>query len=313
MDPAVAIGPVTVGAITGAAARLLLLRMDYRQFPSYPQGYTIHLSLGFIAAALGAIAPPAIVFGELAAASFLALAATQFREVRTAERETLLNMEQTELVPRGTAYIEGIARVFEARNYLAMLTGLASSLAGIVLAAHGTWWSVGAAFAVGLLTVAFLQRLMGGRRVGDIATVKPVPVEFEGALLTVAGVNIMNVGLESSRARYLEEGLAVVIVPNDANDRATLANLGQRQAIAHEAALLMGVKMDVDEPEFLPVARQNPDTGEVVLALVPMLRSETAFVRAVEYVPLLEGTVRKPVSSGLWPPHMASLKEVERR
>ncbi|HEY8417967.1 MAG TPA: YIEGIA family protein [Limnochordales bacterium] len=305
--------PVAMGVAAGTLARLLLLRRDYRQFPSYPQGYTIHLSLGFIAAALGAIAPPAIATGDLAAASFLALAATQFREVRTVERESLMNMEKTELVPRGTAYIEGIARVFEARNYLAMLTALAASLAGVCGAAFGPWWSAAAGAAVGLVSIFLLQGLMSGQRIGDIAIVKPARLEFKGPLLTVAGVNIMNVGLPASRRRYLEEGLAVVIVPKDANARATLANLGQRQAIAHEVAMLLGLKMDVDEPEFTPLARQNPATGEVVLAIVPLLRDEAALVRAVEYVPVLEGTVRKPVLSGLWPADLAALKGVDGR
>lgn len=302
--------PVAAGVAAGTLARLVLLRRDYRQFPSYPQGYTIHLSLGFIAAALGAIAPPAIATGDLAAASFLALAATQFREVRAVERESLVNMEATELVPRGAAYIEGIARVFEARNYLTMVTALAASLAGVIAVPWGPWWSLGVALAAGLLAVALVRGLMSGQRIGDIAVVKPVPLEFDGPLLTVAGVQIMNVGLPASRERYLNEGLAVVIRPKDANARATLSNVGQRQAIAHEVAMLLGIKMDVDEPEFTPIARQNPATGEVVMAIVPLLRDERALVQAVEYVPVLEGTVRKPVASGLWPPDLAKLEGV---
>ncbi|OUM95844.1 MAG: hypothetical protein BAA04_04705 [Firmicutes bacterium ZCTH02-B6] len=302
--------PVAAGVMAGTLARLLLLRRDYRQFPSYPQGYTIHLSLGFIAAALGAIAPPAIATGDLAAASFLALAATQFREVRAVERESLRNMEPTELVPRGAAYIEGIARVFEARNYLAMATALLASLAGVVGLRWGAWWSLGCGLATGSVAVALVQGLMSGQRVGDIAIVKPARVEFDGPILTVAGVQIMNVGLPAARERYLQEGLAVVIRPKDANARATLSNLGQRQAITHEVAMLLGIKMDVDEPEFTPIARQNPATGEVVLAIVPLLRDERALVRAVEYVPVLEGTVRKPVASGLWPPDLAQLEGV---
>lgn len=303
---------VTVGVVAGTWARIRLLRMDYRQFPSYPQGYATHITLGFIAAFLGAIAPPAIVTGELAAASFLALAATQFREVRTAERETLRNMEATELVQRGPAYIEGIARVFEARNYMAMLTGLLASLAGTVASSYGGGivWSVVAAVVSGFATAAFLQRLMGGKRIGDIAEVSSTNLYFEGPILTVEDVSIMNVGLPSARQRYEKEGLAVKIVPKDANGRATLANLGQRQAIAHEAALLLGVELDVDEPEYIPVARQHPQTGIVVLAIVPMLQDEAAFIRAVEYVPVLEGARRKPVSSGLWPPGLASLRKV---
>jgi len=302
--------PVAAGVAAGTLARLVLLRRDYRQFPSYPQGYTIHLSLGFIAAALGAIAPPAIATGDLAAASFLALAATQFREVRAVERESLVNMEATELVPRGAAYIEGLARVFEARNYLTMVTALAASLAGVIAVPWGPWWSLGVALAAGLVAVALVRGLMSGQRIGDIAVVKPVPLEFDGPLLTVAGVQIMNVGLPASRERYLNEGLAVVIRPKDANARATLSNVGQRQAIAHEVAMLLGIKMDVDEPEFTPIARQNPATGEVVMAIVPLLRDERALVQAVEYVPVLEGTVRKPVASGLWPPDLAKLEGV---
>lgn len=307
------IGPVAVGVAAGTWVRLRMLRMDYRQFPSYPQGFATHVTLGFIAAFLGAIAPPAIATGELAAASFLALAATQFREVRSAERETLRNMEETELVPRGPAYIEGIARVFEARNYMAMLTGMLASLAGTVVAGNGLFWSVGAAVTAGAATSAVLQRLMGGLRIGDIADVSPAAIEFEGPILTVEGISILNVGLPASRKRYLEEGLAVKIVPRDANARASLANLGQRQAIAHEAALLTGVELDVDEPEFVPIARQDPKTGVVVIAVVATLQDETALVRAVEYVPLLEGARRKPVSSGLWPPKAADLQEVGRR
>src|SRR5690606_22861870 len=99
----------TVGVVMGSLARIYMLRIDYRQYPSYPQGYVIHVSLGVVASFLGAIVVPAVVTGDFAAASFLALAATQFREVRTVERETLTRMEETELVPRGKAYIEGIA------------------------------------------------------------------------------------------------------------------------------------------------------------------------------------------------------------
>lgn len=288
-----------------------MLRTDYRQFPGYPQGYSVHLSVGFIAAALGAIAPPAIAQGDLAAASFLALAATQFREVRSAERETLRNLEASELVPRGPAYIEGIARVFETRNYLAMLTGLVASLAGMLTGTWGLWWAIGSGAVTGVIAVVALEKAMGGRRIGDIAHVHPAAIEFEGPLLTVAGVNIMNVGLPSARQRYLEEGIAVLIRPKDANARATLSNLGQRQAIAHEASLLLGLKMDVDEPELMPLARQNPQNGDVVLAIVPLLKSEEAFVRAVEYVPVLESSVRKPASSGLWPDGLATLERID--
>jgi len=130
--PSHLIAAVALGTAIGALARFDTLRIDYRQYPSYPQGYTIHMTLGVIASFLGAVAIPALSARDFAAASFLALAATQFREVRSIERETLLNLEESELVPRGKAYIEGIARVFEARNYLAMMTAFVTSGAAVI-------------------------------------------------------------------------------------------------------------------------------------------------------------------------------------
>ncbi|HBK52913.1 MAG TPA: hypothetical protein DDZ44_03100, partial [Syntrophomonas wolfei] len=61
---------------------------------------------------------PAIAKPDYVAVTFLALAAQQFREIRNMERETLSKLEESKLIPRGPDYIEGIARVFEARNYL---------------------------------------------------------------------------------------------------------------------------------------------------------------------------------------------------
>ena len=43
---------VILGMVAGFLARLYMLRTDYRNYPSYPHGYIIHLSLGAIAASL---------------------------------------------------------------------------------------------------------------------------------------------------------------------------------------------------------------------------------------------------------------------
>ena len=112
------------GVVIGVLIRYYVLKRDYRQYPSYPHGVLTHLSLGFIAAVIGSIAIPALMEKEFTAVTFLALAATQFREVRDMERIMLLNLDQTSLVSRGADYIEGIARIFEARNYIVMFTSL---------------------------------------------------------------------------------------------------------------------------------------------------------------------------------------------
>ena len=78
---------LVVATLAGFLARLYMLRRDYRQYPSYPQGWAIHLFLGFIGGAIGAVIVPAVLEGDYSAISFLLLAASQFREVRNVERQ----------------------------------------------------------------------------------------------------------------------------------------------------------------------------------------------------------------------------------
>jgi len=294
------VGAVILGTCAGALARLDTLIVDYRQYPSYPQGYTIHMTLAVIAAFLGAVAIPALAVKDFAAASFLALAATQFREVRAIERETLLNLEDSELVPRGKAYIEGIARVFEARNYLAMLTAFVSS--GAVVVAGELLENLAAALAAGtaagaLVWLAIKRAVRGQHVVGDLADLELAPIEFDGPLLTVCGVVLMNIGLEEARQRYLREGIGVVLTPKDPSAKATLANIGQRQAIAHDASTVVGITKEVDEPYFTPLVRRDGKTGKVVMAIVPAERNPEALLEAIRRVPVLEAAVRRPTAS----------------
>lgn len=279
------------GTAAGTLARLLMLRNDYRQYPGYPHGYVIHLSLGFIAAALGAVAVPAIAEPDFTAVTFLALAAQQFREVRNMERRTLEKLEELELVKRGPDYIEGMARTFEARNYLAMGTALA-------VAAACQWAGREWAAAVAMLSLLASWRLMAGRTVGAICDVVPVPLEFRGALLTAAGVALANVGAPEMREKILREGLAVCLKPRDADARATLDDLGQRMAVAHTAAVILGTKNEIDLPELAPVVRKNIDTGELVLAIVPFVRDPAALAAAVRRAPVLESARSRPLRTG---------------
>ena len=80
------------GVVAGTIGRYYMLRSDYRQYPSYPHGVVTHMSLGLIAAVLGAVAIPALAEREFTAVTFLALAATQFRDIREIERKTLTKM-----------------------------------------------------------------------------------------------------------------------------------------------------------------------------------------------------------------------------
>lgn len=100
--------PIIAGVIAGIATRLYMLKTDYRQYPTYVHGKVIHIALGLIAAGLGAIIMPALLQEEFTAITFLTLAATQFRDVRNMERNTLTQMDSYELVSREAHILRGL-------------------------------------------------------------------------------------------------------------------------------------------------------------------------------------------------------------
>jgi len=280
---------IILGSTAGVISRIFLMRLDYRQYPGYPHGLISHLSLGAIASALGAVAVPALLNKDFTAFTFLALAAQQFREIRNIERETLRNLEENRLEKRGNDYIEGIARTFEARNYLVMATAFITSAVSLA----GVWYAVAAAIFLLLINIKF----MGGDSIGDICEVIPAGINFKGPVLHVNDINIMNVGLPASREKILNEGLGVILKPHNNNARATLHDLGQRMAITHTAAVILGSKKDVDTPEFTPLARKNPDTGELALFIMPTIKDMDALLAAVRRTPLLESARLKPLKA----------------
>ena len=271
---------IIVGSLAGILSRILLMRLDYRQS---------HLSLGAIASALGAVAVPALLNNDYTAFTFLALAAQQFREIRNIERETLKNLESMRLEKRGNDYIEGIARTFEARNYLVMATAFFTSAAALA----GPWYAV----AVGAALVLTSARFMTGKRIVDICEVTPAKISFQDTLLFVDDIGIMTVGLRESREKIISEALGVLIKPLNDNARATLHDMGQRMAISHTAAVIMGSKNEVDMPEFTPLVRKNPDTGAVGLYILPVERDMDALIAAVKRTPLLESARLKPLKA----------------
>lgn len=279
-----------LGVIFGVAARLVMLRSDYRQYPGYPHGYVAHLSLGFIASVLGGLAIPVLLEKELPAIAFLSLAATQFRDVREMERKTLISLDQTNLVPRGPDYIEGISRVFEARNYLVMLTALLIS--GIT---YFTSFLAGIPF--GLLALYLSHRLMGGKVIGEVATVRPAEIRFEGPNLFVENIHFMNLAREEVRRTIMARGLGVIIEPHHDDARAVLGNNGQRMAIAHDAAIQLGIYKDVDTAEFSPILRRDLDTGRIGMVIVPLEADMECLLAAVRRVPVLESSTARPLQS----------------
>lgn len=282
---------ILTGLIMGTIARFYLLRVDYRQYPSYPQGYTIHLSLGAIAAGLGAVVVPAILKKDYTAITFLTLAVQQFREVRKMERESLEYAEEDELVKRGKAYIEDISKKFESRNYVAMVTALASTV--VALSVN----NIIAGVLAGWIMLFLLRLFIRNKQIQDIADVFQGKIHFDGSLLMVDDIGMMNVGLKNAREKLLKDGIAVIIVPKDDNARGTLSNLGQRQAIIHDVVSILGIRREIDEPEFTPLAKRNPDNGNVAVIALTSEPDIECMVEIVKRTPLLETSKRQPLDT----------------
>lgn len=273
---------IVTATILGALSRLLTLKEDYRQYPSYPNGYLIHLLTGFVAAALGAVSIPALMTKNFVAVTFLTVAIQQFRDVRKMERDSLKDLENTEFTYRGDAYIDGISKTFEARNYFALIVAFVSGLAIQLINNDNVWINVASGAVVGMIVHLILKRFSKGKTVGDIATVKEGKIEIKGSELFVDGIFVSNqLGSENSQELFKNEGMAVVIHPNEPQYRITLDNFGQRQAIIFEATRAVGVKR-------YHFTRKDFEKGRVVITLVPILQDLNKFIETVKNTPLLE-------------------------
>ncbi|WP_433958618.1 YIEGIA family protein [Cytobacillus horneckiae] len=279
--------PILLGLIVGTATRIYMLRTDYRQYPTYLHGKIIHIALGFIAAGLGSVAIPSIMEEDFTAITFLTVAASQFREVRNMERNTLTELDSFEMVPRGRTYIEGIAIAFESRNYLVMFTALVSTLAYLVF---NLWVSI----IVATIAIILSKVMMSGGKLSDIVDIEYVEPHFEDAGLYVDNIYIMNIGLPERQKEVLKYGMGFILKPKNFNVRTTIANLGQRQAILHDVSTAMGVFRDSGTPALVPLAKRDLDDGRVAVFILPQERNIKRAIDVIGEVPTLENAIKMP-------------------
>lgn len=278
---------VVFGLIVGTAARLYMMRTDYRQYPTYLHGKIVHVAMGFIAAGLGSIFIPALLQKNYTAITFLTLAASQFRDVRNMERNTMTELDSFELVPRGKTYIEGIAVAFESRNYLVILTSLVST--GVFL--YGNWpFTVTAV----LIMFAICKFLMSGKKLKDLATIEFVQPRFEGSGLYVGPIYIMNIGHPDRQKEILDVGMGFIMTPKNFNYRNNLSNLGQRQAILHDTATSLGIYRDSGTPSLTPLIKRDLKDGKIGIFLLPQLRDKAKAIEVIGGVPVLENAIKMP-------------------
>ncbi|CAM3880365.1 YIEGIA family protein [Mesobacillus zeae] len=279
--------PIFFGVATGTISRLLMLRTDYRQYPTYLHGKIIHVALGFIAAGLGTIAIPAILEEEFTAITFLTLAASQFREVRNMERNTLTELDNYELVTRGKTYIEGIAIAFESRNYLVIMTSLLSTLVYLM-------FNIWAAILAAAVSMYVCRLLMSGGKLKEIVDIKYIEPRFDGAGLYVDNIYIMNIGLPERQKEVLKYGMGFILSPKNFDARSTIANLGQRQAVLHDLSTALGVYRDSGTPALVPLAKRDLDDGRIGIFVLPQHQDAERAIRIIGEVPTLENAIRMP-------------------
>lgn len=287
--------PMIVGFSAGFLSRVISIKSGRSHYPGYPSGYISQLALAIIAAIIGSSIIVSLVGKQFTAATFLTLAATQFRDVRSTERTTLEKEENLILVSRGAGYIEGIAITYEARNYLAMLIALVTSVSvqylGVVVGG-----------VIGIIAIIVGEIYMSGPHMGDMVDVEPAKIHFEkGTLLYVGDVMMMEVGLPHSRERYLQEGIGVILTPKGPRGQSALWNVSQRQAIAHEVAAAVGAQKDVGYPEQTPLCRMDmpKGSGRAGLSILPVEHDVEAVIRAIKKTPMLESgkwsAIRSPI------------------
>ncbi|WP_068793412.1 YIEGIA domain-containing protein [Brevibacillus laterosporus] len=279
---------ILTAMVMGTLARIFVLKEDYRQYPSYPNGFMIHILIGFIASTLGAVFVPAIMSSNWIAVTFLSLAIQQFRDVRKIEQESLRNLEKTEFTPRGEAYIDGIAKTFESRNYLALVVSISTATVMYVFKSLMLIVNVGIGVITGLVILLFIKRFSKGKQVGDIAIVKKGKIEIRESGLFVDGVFVSTIiGTANVQNVILEEAFAVTIEPNEEYLRIILDNYGQRKAILFEATRSIGVKR-------YHYTCKDFKSGKTIIVIVPLIRNIDKLLHAVKNTPLLESVKKNP-------------------
>ncbi len=279
--------PIMFGLVIGTALRMFMLRTDYRQYPTYLHGKIIHIALGFIAAGLGTVAIPSILDKDFTAVTFLTVAASQFRDVRNMERNTLTELDSYEMVPRGKTYIEGIAIAFESRNYLVMFASLLSTFGYITFQ---IWGGIVAA----IISFFISRKLMSGGKLRDIVTIDYVEPRFDGPGLYVDNIYIMNIGIPARQEEVLKYGMGFILTPKNFNARTTIANLGQRQAILYDVSTALGVYRDSGTPALVPLAKRDLEDGRVAVFILPQNNEKEKALEIIGAVPTLENAIRMP-------------------
>ncbi len=273
----------------GTAARFVTLRIDLRQVPGYPNSCFINLVTGFFAACLGAVAIPSLLSNDFAAVTFLMLAVQHFRDIRKQTQESLEQVDAAGYAPRGSVYIDGIAKTFESRNYISLLTSLGAVLPLYLIRSDDVLLNALVALLAGSICIYGMVRFTKGKCVGDICALRFGEIDVRGSELYVDGIWVSGMlGLEKRQALFRSEGVALVATPKSEKQRLTLEHDGQRAAILYDAVRSFGTKE-------LAFTKRSFSDGRIVVAFVPIINDRQKILEAVRNTPILESIRKRSV------------------
>lgn len=280
-----------VASIIGILCRGLVLRVTDKQYPSRPQDYIEQIIISGLSASLGAIAVPALIDKEFSALTFFAVAIQQFQGLAQQERITLENIDNVEVVSKGAAYVEEIASTYESRSYISLFSALVASTIFIFLDKiyDPGFFICTIAATLGGSIVGFIFRYFLRRHsIGDVADIVPAEITFKNSILEVNGVHITSIGLDDTRNKYLEKGLAIEIIPKDLGAFGIINDIGQRDAIIYNIFIHLGIDKDVDEKDILAISKTNLEKNTVVIPYIPVLKDIDEMIKAAKSTPILE-------------------------
>ncbi|MDR1773833.1 MAG: YIEGIA family protein [Clostridioides sp.] len=289
-----------VGVCIGVTSRIIMLNTDQKQYPSHPNILVTQLVLAFVASALGALLVPAIIERSYTSITFLSLAAEQFRQVRAIRRNTLQNIESSQLVKRGESLIEEIAKAYEVRNYMCIITSFFTVAIDTILREDfgmNNILSLVIAGATNLILAFLIKKLLTRKKVGDIADIVQVPISFvDTSILKVGDLKgITNIGLLEDRELYLQKAVGIEIIPKNKNyeNASIIYNSGQRQAILYNIYSKLGRYGDIDEPQYTPIPRKFAERESILFAYIPLVGDAQDVINAVKNCPVIESTKGK--------------------
>lgn len=277
--------------VIGTLCRFFVLRVKDKQYPSRPQDYIEQIIVAALAASLGAIALPALIDKEFSALTFLAVGIQQFQGLAQQEQITLENIDNDSLLEKGQPYIDEIASTYEVRSYISLFSSLIASIVYIYIARKydaSTLTCILFSALGGVIVALIFRRLLRRQSVNDIADIYLAKINFDGPLLKVNDVTMTNIGLKDSRKKYLENGLAIEIVPKDMASFGTVNDIGQQKAIMHNIYIHLGMDKDVDDRDLLALSKTDLKKKSVVIVMIPLLKDEITFMNVAGSTPILD-------------------------